>query len=231
MSVLKLPLKGRPDVLYRQCALGVDLPASFIYDIRALDSNIYPIYHKYRLLWDDLINCYQGSLDDPRYVISREYGELNFGYVLSNGRGVPTLEDRWHLWRWCEPARGWAHIINIDSKEVGYLNLLVKRLWLQARYNDRYGFRGYSKFLQELEEEVKEKRLQERQDLMNDIAKVNSSMLSRAKDNFERGHTKPTNPQKQQIISYPGQQNRGTLTRPLKDREGGLILPDEFGED
>lgn len=233
--VLRLPRCGRPrDVRYRECALGVDLPAAFIYDLRGIDDQLYPIFHPYRILWDDMVNEYTGKLGDPRYPIvenSIRLGELVMGHVLSNGQGVPTPDGHWHLWRWCEPARAWAHVINIDCKDKLYLKLLVERLWLQAKYNDKYGHRGYQRMMEQEDIERRTKMQDEKRDLMSEIHKANSAMMNRAMDNFERGHVEATRPTKDIITSGGGLTKRAKITREITDREGGLILPPGFDED
>lgn len=227
MTIVKLPKDCRPDYRYRQCALGVDLPASFVHELQGLDPHLYPVWHGYRMLWDSVINAYAGELEDPRYQINRAYGELNFGYVLTNGKGMPTPDGTWHVWRLCRP-HGWAHVINIDSTDPGYLNILLKRLWLQTRWNDKYGFTGYSKYLQTLDEEARERAQSERQDMMNEIGKANSAMMNRAAQNLASGKTAPTNVTKDIITSYSGQGNRSRIVRPATDTEGGLILPEGY---
>lgn len=230
--LFRLPKRGRPlGIYYRVCDLGLDLPAQFIYDLRGIDENLYPIFHPYNLLWDNLVNEYVGSLDDPRFSIvenSFKVGQLVMGQILTDGSGIPLPDGHWHIWRWCEPACAWAHIINIDNSEDNmYLNLLVKRLWLQAQYNDRYGHRGYQELMENLDIKRRAKVQEEKKELMNEIYKVNSSMVNRVIDNFHRGQVKPTNPKKESIVSYPGQKNRSRIIRPLEDREG-MILPDKF---
>ena len=230
--VLRLPEKGRPlDVRYRECEQGLDLPAQFLADLRGLDDNLYPIFHPYRILWDDMVNEYLGDLDDPRYPVvenSHRAGELVMGHVLSNGKGEPTLDGHWHIWRWCEPARAWAHIINIDSREQLYLNILVQRLWLQDQYNNKYGNRGYQRMMEEADLAKRSKMQDDKQALMDDIHKANSAMMNRAMQNFEYGRTAATNPTKEIITSFAGQKNKSKIVRPLSDREGGLILPDDL---
>lgn len=227
MSIVRLPHSLRPGYSYKPCALGVDLPAEFIRDLQGIDENLFPVWHAYRMLWDNIINDYAGPIEDPRYQITRDYGELNFGFVLTNARGVPTPDGSWHIWRLCRP-HGWAHVINIDSTDTAYLNLLVKRLWLQAQYNDRYGNRGYSRIMEQLDLEKRERAQQERQDMMSEISKVNSAMLSRVASNFASGRVKPTNPTKDIIVSGQGINKRSRITRPISDKEGGLILPEDF---
>lgn len=233
--VLKLPERGRPrDVYYRHCALGIDLPAEFVYDMRSIDKDFHFIFHPYRLLWDDMVNDYTGSLEDPRYPIvenTHRFGQLVMGHVLTNGQDVPTEDGTWHVWRWCEPAAAWAHIINIDSRDEQYLRLVAKRIHLAAVYNDKYGHRGYQQMMEQADIERREKIQDDKTDLMDEISKVNSAMLSRVRDNYERGVVNSTNPTKETIMSGGGLSSARKLVRPLSDREGGLILPDGFGEE
>jgi hypothetical protein len=225
---IELPEKGRPrGVRYRKCELGVDLPATFMSRLKSIDPHFYPVFHPYRVLWDSIINEYSGPLDDPRYQIKREYCELNFGFVLTNGQGEPSPDGTWHIWRWCEPASGWAHIINIDSRDPEYLNFLVERIWLQAQYNDQFG-RGYQRKLEEADLERRDKLMADRDDMMREISKANSGMLGRAAENFGRGITQATNPTKEIITSFSGQSNKSKIVRPITDREGGLILPEDW---
>ncbi len=229
---LRLPERGRPQgVRYRACELGVDLSSQFVNDLKSLDRNLYPIFHPYQLLWDDIVNEYAGALVDPRYPVAENSfrcGELVLGHVLSNGRGEPTLDGHWHIWRWCEPAPGWAHVINIDSTDRLYLRLLVERLWLQARYNDKFGHRGYQRMMEEADIAKREKIQADKADLMKDIASANSDMMSRAMQNFASGKVAATNPTKEVIMSGSGLRNRSKIVRPLSDTEGGLILPESM---
>jgi hypothetical protein len=177
------------------------------------------------------VNEYTGKLTDERYPIvenSFKYGELVMGHVLTNGKEEPTPDGTWHIWRWCEPARSYAHVINIDCKDEMYLNLLVKRLWLQAKYNDKYGHSGYQKLMEQADIEHRQKIADDRQDLMGEIHKANSAMINRAMYNMEHGRTAATNPTKEVISSYSGQKNRSKIVRPLEDREGGLLLPEDM---
>jgi hypothetical protein len=210
--------------------LGIDLPASFYYELKSIDPYLFPVWHQYSLLWDSIINSYEGPLEDPRYVVKYEYGHLNPGFVLTDGSGEPVQEGKWHLYRWCYP-HGIAHVINIDSKDREYLNLLARRLWLQASYNDKFGFRGYQKLLEQKDADERQKQMDDKQDLMNEISKTNSAMLGRAAANYARGIAKATNPTKEIITSYGRQSNKSKIVRPITDREGGLILPDGMGEE
>lgn len=232
MSKLLLPNVLRPrNVPYKQCEIGIDLPGDFLMSLRSIDENLYPVFHPYKVLWDSVINEYSGELDDPRFQIKSEYGELNFGFVLTNGQGIPTPDGEWHVWRLCRP-HGWAHVMNIaDRSDRVYLDLLCKRLWLQAKYNDKYGHTGYTKLLEKLDTEKREKEQSDKQDLFDDISSANSAMLNRVRDNYERGHVRPTNPMKETIMSGGGLTKRSKLVTPLDDKSGGLILPPGFGEE
>jgi hypothetical protein len=232
--VIKLPQRGRPEgVRYRKCDMGTNLSAQFVCDIRGLDEHIYPIFHPYQILWDDMVNTYTGYNADPRYSIcenSYKAGELVMGHILTDGKDVPVPDGHWHLWRYCEPANSWAHIINIDSTDALYLQLLVKRLWLQAAYNDKYGHRGYQKLMEQADIAKREKIQSDKNDMMNEISKANSAMLSRVRDNLEAGRVNSTNPTKEIIMSGAGMSNKSKIVRPLNDREGGLILPPGYDD-
>lgn len=231
---LELPLRGRPNFTYKKCALGVDLPAQFVYDLKALDEHLWPVFHPYKLVWDNFVNTYTGSLADPRYDIvenSGKVGEMVLGHVLTNGKGAPLRDGTWHVWRWCEPAASWAHVINIDSTDPLYLNLLMRRLFLADQWNQKYGHRGYQKLLDNADRETRKKLMDDRKDLMNEIQKANAGMIRRVMENFERGNVAPHNPQKEIIMAGAGINKHSKIVRPLSDREGGLILPDGFGEE
>ncbi len=231
---LRLPEKGLPvGMPYKVCEVGVDLSAQFLYDLRSLDDQLYVIWHPYQILWDDMVNDYQGALEDPRYHIgvnSARAGELVMGHILTNGQDIPTSDGNWHVWRWCEPASSWAHVIAIESKDPGYQRLLVKRLWLQASYNDKFGARGYQRLMEQADAAEREKMQADKADLMNEISKANQSMMSRVRDNFESGRTEPTRPMKETIISGAGLTSRRKMVRPATDEEGGIILPESMRE-
>lgn len=232
---LRLPEKGLPvGMPYKVCEMGVDLPAQFLHDLRSLDDQLYVIWHPYRILWDDMVNDYQGEIIDPRYHIgvnSARCGELVMGHVLTNGQDVPTPDGNWHVWRWCEPASAWAHVIAIESKDPMYQRLLVKRLWLQAMYNDKFGAKGYQKLMEQADLDEREKLQNEKSDLMNEISKANSGMMSKVRDNFEHGRTEATRPMKETIVSAPGLSNKSKMVRPATDREGGMVLPEGFSDE
>lgn len=227
MSRLKLPKAFRLDYPYRQCDMGVDLPREFIDQLRSIDRDLYPVWHEYRVLWDDLINTYSGAIDDPRFTVNYDHGALNFGFVLTDGNGAPIPERKWHIWRWSYP-HGVAHICPLDSTDPEYLKLLVRRLYLQATVTDKYGFSSYSRLLAESDADRRAQLQKERAETLKEAQDENAWLTRRAMENLESGRTAPTNPKKESIYSYKGQSNRTKTERPLEDtdKESGIILPD-----
>ena len=206
---------------HKQFHPGADLPSWFWDNLKAIDRDFYLIWHPYRVLWDNIINTYEGSLEDPRYTIHREFGELNFGFVLTDNNKAPLADCKWHLWRWCEP-HGWAHIVGIEDHHDRYLKLLQKRLYLQAKFTDRYGFRAWNHKLDDdltAEQQIQQK---DREYAFKSFQEENDWLMKRAMENFGRGHAAPTRPTKDVITSYPGQSNRSRIIRPLTDKEGGI---------
>ena len=177
-------------------------------------------------MWDDIINEYVGSMEDPRFTIHYEHGCENWGFVLTDGDGAPIPEGSWHIWRLCEP--GWAHIMKIEDKHDYYLKLLIRRLDLQARWSDKYGAKSWNRKQAVDADEIKERKQAQHQELFDAVQDENSWLMKKAMENFERGHSAPTNPTKDSIISYPNQTNRSRIVRPLDDTEGGLIIPENF---
>jgi hypothetical protein len=165
-----------------------------------------------------------GDIEDPRYQVNYDYGSMNFGFVLTDGTGRPIEEGRWHIWRWCWP-HGVAHIVKLESYEPEYLKLVIKRLWTQAQWTNMYGFRSYNKLLDTVREEDRIQLMKDRQALFSATQEENKWLVKQAMENFARGDVKPTNPQKESIVSYAGQANRSRTIRPLEDHEGGLYIP------
>ena len=225
LGELHLPKQFRPDRPYRRCALGIDLPRAFIEDLQSIDPDLYPVFHKYRVLWDNLINLYDGEMEDPRYVVNYDYGEMNFGFVLTDGEGKPLEDGSWHIWRWCHP-HGVAHIIKLESREPEYLRLFLKRLFIQSQWTNKYGFRAYNRLLDQVREEDRTQLMKDRQALFDATNEENKWLIKRAIDNAASGHIDPTNPQVEQVISYPGQTNKSRIIRPMDDTEGGLYVPE-----
>lgn len=222
---LSLPMTKRPDAPYRKCALGVDLPSWFIHEVQGIESNLYPVWHEHRVLWEATItNRDRGALDDPRHVINSDYGCLNFGFVFTNGKGEPSKEHRWHLWR-LNPENGWSHVYDLASRDGGYLRIVLQKLWFQDWVITNYGHRVFMKILREETEALCEEEKAMQLEFFKATQEENSWLMHAAADNFARGKTKPTNPTTGKIISYPGQVNRGTIVRPMQDEDAGIIIP------
>jgi hypothetical protein len=228
---VKLPDIHRPrNVWYKRCALGIDLSASFVHNLWSLDENLFPVWHQYEILWDEITNQYSEGR-----IIEYRYGHLNFGFVPKNKDGSPKEDPNsptgtgWHIWELC-PDRGWGHVCKLESTDGEYLKLVLNRLYTKTRHDNKYGRVGsqsYQKLLDQLNEEQREREQEELRERMDAINEENAWLAKRAMDNFERGNTKPTNPQHETIISYPGQGNRSRIIRPLQDedRESGIIIP------
>jgi len=225
---IDLPNTLRPrGTVYRRFSPGVDLPSWFYKSIKSIDPKIHFVFHPYKVMWDDIINQYEGTLDNPRFTIHQEYGQENWGFVLTGPDKAPLIENSWHLWRLCEPY-GWAHIVKVESIIPEYLKTLVERLDLQANFRTKYGDKAWNKELQDQEEILREKIQKEKQECFDAVNEENIGFLKKVMEEFDRGNLKPTNPKKEQVISYPGQKNRTKTSRNLEDHEGGLIIPDSW---
>jgi len=202
---------------------GVDLPSWFFFNLKGIDKDFYLIWHPYRVLYDNIINEYEGLLEDPRYTINKKFGETNFGFVLTDNIGRPLSDCSWHLWRYCDPF-GFAHIIKIEDHHDYYLKLVQKRLYLQAKFTDRYGARAWAHKLDEDQTKEQNNQQKDREYMFKSFQEENNWLMKRAMDEFGRGNIKPTNPKYESIISYSGQRNRSRIIRPLTDKEGGLVI-------
>jgi hypothetical protein len=226
-----LPQDYRPEgVRFRDFIPGQDLPYQFYHDIKAIDYKLYFVWHPFNVMYDMIMNQYTGSMDDPRFAIEEQYGQEVWGWVTTNGKGNPIKDETWHIWRLCDPY-GWAHVCNIASASPEYLNLLVKRLYLQARIQAKEGDLAYNRHVREEEEAAQEKKQQEIQDLYAAVQDENSWLVEKAAENFRAGKTSPTRPTKDIISSYKGQTNKSRIVRPITDTEGGLLLPDRWKQD
>lgn len=222
---MRLPNRFRPNNLnYKRIVPGVDLPAYFIDGIKSIDPNIYFVWHPYRVLYDDFISQYSGSLEDPRFTISVQGSQEVWGFTLTDNNHSPIPENTWHAWRLSE-CSGWSHIFEVKSKDPVYLKTLVQRLGLQKLITERYGLKAYVNYMREEREAMQEQDLRNRDDLFKDTQKENKWLLKKAVENFESGKIAPTNPQKDVITSGPWSGHRSKITRDLTDEEGGLILP------
>jgi hypothetical protein len=201
------------------------LPREFIEELQSIDAGLYPVFHRYKVLWDNIINEYAGELEDPRYVVNYDYSEMNFGFVLTDGEGRPLEDGTWHIWRWCYP-HGVGHIVSLESREPEYLKLIVKRLYIQAQWTNKYGFRSYNRLLDTVAEEHRTQLQKDRQSLFEATQEENVWLMNRAIQEAASGRIQPTNPTKDSIISYPGQKSRSRIITPLDDKEGGLYIPE-----
>ena len=226
MSRNDLPQQFRPSGLqHKRLNPGIDLPAWFIDEIKSVDPNLYFVYHPYRVIYDDFMNQYEGSMDDPRFTIGEQFGQEIWGYAVTDNKGQPVPEARWHCWRLCEV--GWAHIFDVKYLDPDYLRKLVKRLGMQKIITEREGLGAYMKFLREEREAFDAADQAVKQQQYDDFQKENRWLLDKAADNYMSGKIAPTNPVKETITSYAGQESKSRLSRPLTDEEGGLIIPDD----
>jgi len=222
---MNLPLILRGEGYYRKLEPGIHIPCWAIDAVRAIDPHLFFIWHPYQVLYDDLINNYSGSIEDPRFTIRRQeqYGsDLIFGFVLTDGKGKPKIDEHWHLWRLCD-NHGWAHILKLQSTDYEYLRIFVDRLFLQAQVTNKYGTKGWNRFLrteQVVEQEMKEKQAM---NVFQDRSDENRWLMKKAYENFQNGIISATKPTKDIITSFPGQTNRSRIIRPLTDDEGGIV--------
>lgn len=228
MDRYTLPRRHRPEGGYVRTPIpGLDLPAGFLDDIHAIDPRLWVIHHPFRVEWDPTMNCYSGSIEDPRFNIHIEdekYGKTElWGWVLLNPDNSPIEDDSWHIWQ--ESPVGYHHVCQIASTDPDYLKLLAYRLHLQGRLVDVYGKKVYARKLSEEFRERQEKEKAELREYEMAVHKENDWLLKKAIDNMERGKINPTNPQKESIVSYSGQGYRSRVSRPLEDHEGGIVTP------
>jgi hypothetical protein len=220
--MMKLPNTLRPcNSQIRECQKGIDLPSWFFDDLKAIDNKLYIVWHPFRQMWENLMNQYEGELEDPRFTIHREHGKEVWGFVMTNGSGEPLPEQAWHVWRLCEP-HGWAHIVRIDSKAEGYLKLLTHRLHVQAQFRDKYGDIAWNRHIDKEQTLAQQAKQDAQQEVFEAVQDENKWLMKNAMDNMARGKTAPTNPTVEKIISYGGQKNHTATSRPLDDADVGL---------
>lgn len=221
-----LPKDLRPSNLpHRVLAPGIDIPAGFIADIKAIDEGLHFVYHPYRIQYDDITNSYYGPLDNPRWVIGEQYGQEVWGWVLTDNVGAPIPDETWHIWSLARDY-GWSHVSNIASLEPDHLNRIVNRLGQEKLYRAQYGAVKWARKLREDQEAFEQSQMNARHNLFGDVQKANKSAMKTVMENLERGIVNPTRPTKDIISSYAGQGNRSKITREITDREGGLIVPE-----
>ena len=222
-----------PDVLrprgfwQRKLVPGLHFPTGFIEDLKAIDEHLWLVWHPYRVMYDDVMNQYTGSLEDPRFDIhGLDNGMEVWGFTPTH-QGAPIPEQKWHIWRLCWPY-GWCHIAPIQANDANYLGHMAHRLHLQATTRNRYGDRAWNKKLEADEQEKFEADAKRTNDLFDAVATENKWLTKRVQENFERGIVAPTRPTKDIITSFSGQTNRTKIVRPIDDKEGGLIIPETW---
>lgn len=221
-----LPQDFRPsNLIHRVLAPGLDLPTWFIDEIKSIDHDLHFVYHPYRIQYDDITNNYYGPLDNPRWVIGEQYGQEVWGWVLTDNKGAPIPENKWHIWQLTKDY-GWSHVSNVDALEMDHLNRIVNRLGREKLYRNMYGAMKWNQKLREDIDAFEQKKLQERHNLFADVQSANKTAMKTVMENLERGIVNPTRPTKDIISSFAGQGNRSRITREITDREGGLIVPE-----
>ena len=219
-SILRPDREGHP----LRTGAGGDI-ARFFYDaIKAIDPNLYFVWHPYRVMYDNVMNQYLGMYEDARFCIHEEFGEEVWGYAyLKPKLHEPIPECRWHLWRLCDPY-GWCHVSIVESHDDEYLVLLANRLHKQAVFSDRYSQKEYAKMVLKDQEAYMEKQKDDADQLYSDVQKENAWLTRRAMDNMHSGKTAPTTPTKEIITNISPKK----IVRPITDTEGGLVLPDSW---
>lgn len=215
-----------PDILrpsnspHREFVPGIHLPAGFLADLKALDPHLYLVWHPWRIIYDDVMNQYTGSLENPRFAIREWMGEEIWGWALTDPEGNPVRENRWHIWRLCWP-HGWCHVSNVAANHSDYLTLLMDRLYKQSTYSNPREMREALEAEREEQADVDQRGQAE---MFDAVQKENRWLMQKAMDNFEWGRTAPTRPTKDIITSYRGQGSKSKITREITDEEGGLII-------
>ena len=216
-----LPKAFRPECLpHREFLAGYDLPAGWHYHLKALDPDLYCVWHPYRCLFEDVINNYYGSLDDPRYEIKEAFGQEVWGWPMTDNMGSPIPDKSWHVWR--KHQYGYSHIIKIESKEPKYLDKVLESIWEQ-KLVERYGRKVVMRMKEAKAEAEAEKKAQQQAQAFDDLQKENKSAFKKVMENFERGITAQTGQTVDVITSYSGQTNRSRITRPSTDEDGGIV--------
>lgn len=229
---MKLPLELRGNGTYKKLNIGVDLPSYFVDGIRAIDPDLHFIWHPFKILYNDITNQYTGSEEDARYTVGTQpqYGnQLLFGFVMTDGKSKPLLDNAWHCWRLSRP-HGWAHVFRVEHSSEEYYKFALDRFYLQAKLLDRYGALGWSHYLREEQELMQAHKIKNMGSMFEDVTKENRWLLRSAFENFQNKRVSATKPTKDIITSFSGQKSHDRITRGLTDREGGLVLPDGYGD-
>jgi hypothetical protein len=222
-----LPKDYRPKgVNHKILVPGLHLPADFIDSIKGIDQNLHFVFHHYRVQYDDLMNCYYGSLEDPRWMIHAEHGTEVWGWIMTMPDGSPIPDMTWHLWQ-LKQDWGWSHVANIPDSSENSLNTIVNRLGKEKLFKAKFGALAWNYHLRAEKEDRDAREMDAKDARFQDIQRENSSLTRKAMENLAMGITKPTNPTTDVIASYKGQTNFTKITRPITDKEGGLVT----GED
>src|SRR3990167_5140973 len=179
---------------YREARPGLDLPTSFMDELRSIDPDLHFIWHRYRCLWDTFINKYEGEKENPRYTIEEKYGYTNFGFVLTDNNGDPIPDRRWHIWRWCRGINAWAHVMDIASKQPSHLEKIVSNIAREAKMANMTRKQRMN-FMQEEQEQTLVKNQTKANDLWKEVNKANSKLMKDVAENFASGITAPSNPE------------------------------------
>ena len=211
---------------YRKLDPGLDFPAQFLADLRAIDSDFYLVWHPYQTLWDNIINEGLGADDNPRYQVAEQYGHLCFGYVMRDRKNHgPAPDNNWHLWRLAEPY-GWCHILRIQApKDAGYLRVVVDMLHKQKQILNQYGPKGLVQDQATANDEAQEKAKAESAEMYKLWQLENSWLLKKAMENMQRGILNSPEPTKDVIMSGQGLNHRSRIIRPITEKEGGIYNP------
>lgn len=230
MRTTTVPKEFRPGLRLRELQPGLDLPCWFVDGIKGIDENLHFIWHPYKVLYDDILNADTGSLEDPRYYIGRYPGlgeQEIWGHPLKNRDDSPALDQAWHLWRLCRPY-GWAHVLRIDETHDRWLKFCLSRLYLADQISSKYGHRAWNTYQREEQLVARQNKIDDLNELLMDTTKENKWLLNQAMESFHRKQIAATSPTRDVITSYAQQSNHSRITRPLTDKEGGLVVPDEF---
>lgn len=214
-------------LIYRKLDLGLDLPASFYEEIKGIDPNLYFVFHRWSVQYDDLQNQYYGSLEDPRWMIHAAHGSNEvWGWIMTDNKGAPLIDGTWHIWQ-LKKDYGWSHVANIPEVTEHVLNTLVNRLGREKLYKAKFGHLAWNHKMRKDKEDAIAREQDAKDNRFQDIQRENRSLTRKAMENYERGVFAPTNPTKDVITSYAGQTNRSRIVRGITEKEGGLVTGDE----
>lgn len=226
----KISKRFRPEGLrLKHLTPGITFPTGFLDDLHSIDPRLYIVFHPYRTETDPIVNQYTGELDDPRFCIGALPGDSKeiWGWALRDNNNQPIKENMYHIWELT--TVGWGHVCRIETREPNYLHFLARRLYLQAKYKDKYGWRAWLKLLHTDQEKMNNKEKADVNDMMSCVYKENEWLTRSAMENMKSGKIVATRPKKDIIMSGAGINKRSRITRDITDKEGGLILPGDSG--